>query len=56
MAPEGSSLLKVLLNGKKYIKVLSSRLKPQIHESFRGNPCILQQDSAPCHIANEVYD
>ena len=44
------------MNAKKYIEVLSSRLKPQIHERFGGNPCIFQQDSAACHSAKKLHE
>ena len=44
------------MNAKKYIEVLSSRLKPQIHEWFGGNPCVFQQDSAPCHTAKKAHE
>ena len=44
------------MNAKKYIEVPSSRLKPQIHVWFEGNPCIFHQDSAPCHTAKKVHE
>jgi len=44
------------MNAKKYIEVLSTRLKPQIHEWFGGSQCIFQQDSAPCHTTKKVHD
>ena len=44
------------MDAKEYIEVLSSPLKPQIHEWFGGNPCIFQLDSAPCHTAKKVQE
>ena len=43
------------MNGAKYISMLNSRLLPQIRNWFEQEPCIFQQDSAPCHTAKAVY-
>ena len=44
------------MNAKKYIEVLSSRLKLQIHEWLGDNPCLFQQYSVPCHTGKKVHD
>ena len=43
------------MNGAKYISMVNSRLLPQIKNWFEQEPCIFQQDSAPCHTAKAVY-
>ncbi|XP_065684059.1 transposable element Tcb1 transposase isoform X1 [Hydra vulgaris] len=42
------------MNQDKYIKVLESRLVPQIREWYGSDFWIFQQDSAPCHKSKKV--
>lgn len=53
----GTSRLHVVegtMNSEKYIRVLETRLLPQIRDWFGDSQWIFQQDSAPCHTAKSV--
>ena len=53
--PSRLHIVEGTMNGAKYISMLNSRLLPQIRNWFEQEPCIFQQDSAPCHTAKAVY-
>jgi transposase len=40
-----------MMNADQYMKVLKSRVVPQMREWFKNEPCWFQQDLAPCHTA-----
>ena len=53
--PSRLHIVEETMNGAKHISMLNSRLLPQIRNWFEQEPCIFQQDSAPCHTAKAVY-
>lgn len=58
MSVHGTSRLYIVegtMNAQKYVEMLQNKLQPQIKEWFGNQPCIFQQDSAPCHTAKSVY-
>jgi hypothetical protein len=38
----------------EYLDILQTYLVPQVDEWFGSNPCVFQQDNAPCHKSERV--